>query len=136
MAKSSGLAYSTLSVDDAGGTPRDIRNDITSLSWKMPRAVQTTTGIDKSAEERLVLLSDISYDLAGVFNTAANQSHAVLSTVASSNASRTVSNVINGATLGPCECVLTAYDVKRSNKGELTWDSKLMLQDGTIPTWS
>lgn len=134
MSKVSGLGFTTFSVDNASGTPVDIRNDVNSLSWKMPRAVQEDTGIDKSAIERLLLLADISYDVAGTFNTAS--SHTVLSTVATSNASRTVSLVVASATLGPCECVLTSYDVKRSNKGELTWDSKLMLQDGTLPAWS
>jgi hypothetical protein len=136
MSKATGLGWTTFSVDDSGGTARAIINDIHSLSWKMPRAVQETTGIDKSAIERLLLLADLSYDIAGIFNAAASTgAHTVLSTVSISSANRTVTNVVNAATLA-AECVLTSYDVKRSNKGELTWDSKLMLADGTVPTWS
>lgn len=136
MAKANGLAWTTLSVADAGAVSRDIRNDITQLSWKMPRAVQETTGIDKSAIERLLLLADLSYALDGVFNSAANMSHAVLSTVATSSANRAVALVVNSATLGPANCVLTSYDLKRTNKGELNWTASLMLADGAVPTWS
>jgi hypothetical protein len=135
MAKATGLGWTTFSVDDSAGTVRAIINDIHSLSWKMPRAVQETTGIDKSAIERLLLLADLSYDLSGIWNSAANLSHATLSTVGTSSSNRTVTNVVNAATLA-AECVLTSYDLKRSNKGELTWDSKLMLADGAVPTWS
>lgn len=137
MAKQSGLAWTTLTVADAAGTARDIRNDITSLSWKMPRAVQETTGIDKSAIERLLLLADLSYALDGVFNPAATtSSHAVFSTVGTTATNRAVSLVVGGATLGPANCVASSYDLKRSNKGELTWTAALMLADGAVPTWS
>lgn len=136
MAKATGLGWTTFSVDDSGGTARAIINDIHTLSWKQPRAVQETTGIDKSAIERLLLLADLSYDIAGVFNNAASTgAHTVLSTVSTSSSARTVTNVVNGSTLA-AEMLATSYDVKRSAKGELTWDSKLMLADGTVPTWS
>jgi hypothetical protein len=60
MAKETGLAWSAMSVDDAGGTLRDIRNDITNFQFATPRAVQDVTGIDRSAMERLLLLADMS----------------------------------------------------------------------------
>jgi len=80
MAKESGLAWETLSVDDSGGTLRDIRNDITNFEFATPRAVQDVTGIDKSAMERLLLLADMSLTLNGVFNDETNKSHTVLKT--------------------------------------------------------
>lgn len=133
----SGLAQTSLSVDDAGGVQRDIRNDITAWSLKTPRAVQETTGIDKSAIERLLLLADVQYTLDGVFNPAATtSSHAVLSSAPSTAVNRTITFVVGGATLGPTENVLTSYDIKRSAKGELTFASVLMLADGAIPAWS
>lgn len=139
MAKTSGLGWTTLSVDNSSGSPQDIRNDITALSWKTPRAVQDTTGIDKSAMERLLLLADYQLTLDGVFNNSANMSHAVLSTCSSTTVVRTASLVVTGtagtSTLNG-EMALTSYDLKRSNKGELTWASVLMLADGTTPTWS
>jgi hypothetical protein len=43
--------------------------------------VQDITGLDKSANERLLLLADFSISLAGVFNDASNMSHDVFKTV-------------------------------------------------------
>lgn len=136
MAKSSGLAWTTLSVDDSGGTPRDIRNDITNFEFATPRAVQETTGIDKSAFERLLLLADFSLTMNGVFNpTATTSSHAVLKTVSSSSVLRTVSMTVLAQTLAN-EVIITDYQLTRADSGELTWSSPAVLADGTVPTWS
>lgn len=135
MAKESGLGWSTLSVDDASGTPQDIRNDITNLQFATPRAIQDVTGIDKSANERLLLLADFSVTLNGVFNDAANKSHAVFKTIASTNVNRTVSIGVSGQTLAN-ECVLTDYPLTRGDGGELTWAVPGALADGTVPTWA
>lgn len=136
MAKSSGLAWTTLSVDDSGGTPRDIRNDITNFEFATPRAVQEITGIDKSAFERLLLLADFSLTMTGVYNpTATTSSHAVLKTVSSSSVLRTVSMTVLAQSLNN-ECIITDYNITRSNSGELTWTSPAVLADGSVPTWS
>jgi hypothetical protein len=136
MAKITGLAWTTLSVDDAGGTPRDIRNDVTSFNFATPRGVQEVTGVDKSAIERLLLLADFSLDLTGVVNTAATtSSHAVLKTVPSTSVARTVTLVVGGATLAG-ELLFSDYGLTRSDKGEFTWKSTGVLADGTVPTWS
>jgi hypothetical protein len=135
MAKENGLAITTLSVDDSGGTPRDIRNDITSFEFATPRAVQEVTGIDKSAMERLLLLADFTITLEGVFNDATNMSHSVWKTVPSTSVARTVSLNISGQTLAN-ECLFTDYPLKRSDSGELTWSVEGLLADGTVPTWS
>lgn len=136
MAKSSGLAWTTLSVDDSGGTPRDIRNDITNFEFATPRAVQEITGIDKSAFERLLLLADFSITLNGVFNpTATTSSHAVLKTVSSSSVLRTVSMTVLAQSL-PNEVILTDYNITRADSGELTWTAPGVLADGTVPTWT
>jgi hypothetical protein len=136
MPKQSGLGWTTLSVDDSGGTARDIRNDITNFEFSTPRAVQETTGIDKSAFERLLLLADFSITLNGVFNpTATTSSHAVLKTVSSSSVLRTVSLGIASQTLA-AECIFTDYALTRGDDGALTWQSPGVLADGTVPTWS
>lgn len=135
MAKSSGLGWTTLSVDDASGTPQDIRNDITNLSFATPRAVQDVTGIDKSANERLLLLADFSCTLEIVFNPAANKGHAVFSTVPSTSVARTLSIGVGGKTLAP-EVYFTDYPLQRSNTGELTSSVPGSLADGTVPTWA
>lgn len=135
MAKESGLGWTTLSVDDSAGTPRDIRNDVTNLQFATPRNVQDVTGIDKSAIERLLLLADFSITLNGVFNDAANLSHSVFKTVPSTSVARTVSIGVSGQTLAN-ECIFTDYSLTRAAEGSLTWTAPGSLADGTVPTWS
>ena len=136
MAKATGLGWTTFSVADAGGTSRDIRTDCNDLKISTPRAVQETTGIDKSAIERLLLLADLQYTVNGVFDNAANLAHAVFSTAASTSVARSVSCVVNGATLGPANCYITDYPLTRAATGEFTWAVPLVLADGAVPTWS
>jgi hypothetical protein len=136
MAKETGLAWTTLSVDDSGGTPRDIRNDITNFEFATPKAVQETTGIDKSAMERLLLLADFSITLNGVFNpTATTSSHAVLKTVGSTSVTRTISMTVSSQSLNN-ECLITDYALSRGDDGSLTWQAPAVLADGAVPTWS
>lgn len=135
MAKETGLAWTTLSVDDALGAVKDIRNDVTNFEFATPRAVQETTGIDKSAFERLLLLADFSITLNGVFNDEADKSHAVLKTVGSTSVTRSISIVVSGQTLNN-ECIITDYALTRGDDGALTWQAPAVLADGTVPTWS
>lgn len=135
MAKQSGLAWTTLSVDDSGGTPVDIRNDITDFDFATPRATQETTGIDKSAMERLLLLADFSITLNGVANFGAASAHTVFSTVPSNSNQRTVSIGIGGKTLAN-ECIFTDYSFKRDADGKLTWSAPGVLANGAVPTWA
>lgn len=134
MAKESGLG-ATISVDDSGGTARDLSNDITSFDFATPRGVQDVTGIDKSAVERLLLLADVSGTISGVFNDAANAAHDVFKTVSSTSVDRTITILISGQTLA-MECVLSDYSLSRSASGELTWSVPWALADGTVPTWA
>lgn len=136
MAKQNGLGWTTLNVDDSGGTARDLRNDVTNLDWSMPRGVQDVTGIDKSAIERILLLADFSGNMAGPFNpTATTSSHAVLKTVSSTSVNRTIGIVIAAQTLNN-ECLITDYAQTRAASGEFTWQAPFSLADGAVPTWS
>jgi hypothetical protein len=135
MAKESGLGWTTCSVDDASGTARAIKNDVTNLQFATPRGVQDITGIDKSAYERLLLLADFSVTLNGVFNDAANQSHDVFKTVPSTSVARTVTLTVSGQTLAN-ECLFTDYPLTRADSGELTFSAPGVLSDGTVPTWA
>jgi hypothetical protein len=134
LAKESGIAWTTLSVDDSAGTPRDIRNDITNFEFATPRATQDTTGIDKSAMERLLLLADFSLTMNGVFDDGSNLAHSVFRTISSTSVSRTISMEVSGQTLVN-ECLLTDYPLSRSDSGELTWSVPAVLSNGTVPTW-
>ena len=133
MAKESGLGWTTLSVDTSAPVLTDIKNDVTNFEFATPRAVQETTGVDKFAIERLLLLADFSITLNGVFNDAS--SHLVFKDVANTSVTRTVSLAVSGQTLA-VECLLTDYAMTRADSGELTWSVPGVLQDGTAPAWS
>ena len=123
-----------MTVSDSTGTnPIDIRNDVTDLSFATPRGVQDTTGIDKSAHERLLLLADFSIAPKGVFNSAV--SHVVFKTVPSTSVVRPVAITVNGTNLS-ANCLFSDYALSRSNAGELTWSAPGALADGSVPTWS
>lgn len=133
MAKASGLGQTALSVDTSAGTPTDIRNDVTNWQMATPRGVQDITGVDKSANERLLLLADMSVTYNGVFN--ATGAHLVFRTVPSTSVARTCTNTVNGVTLAG-ELLFSDYQLTRADSGELTWSAPGALADGTVPTWA
>jgi hypothetical protein len=135
MAKQSGIGQTTLSIDDASGTVRAIKNDITNWDVGTPRNTQDVTGVDKSAIERLLLLADMSFSPTGVFNPSANQAHDVFKTVPSTSVARTTTLTVGGVTLA-AELLYTDYSLKRAASGELTFDAPGVLADGTVPTWA
>lgn len=126
---------STVTIDDSGGTGRDISNDVTNYDLSTPRGVAEITGVDKSAMERQLLLADYSISLNGIVNTDANKSHDVFKTVPSSSTTRTVVTVQGGATL-TAECIFSTYDVTRDADGKLPWKAEGALANGTAPAWS
>jgi hypothetical protein len=134
MAKESGLGM-TVAIDDSGGTARTISNDVTNLDWATPRAVQDITGLDKSANERLLLLADFSVSLNGIFNDASNMSHDVFKTVPSTSVARTTTLTISGKVLA-CEAFYSDYALSRGSGGELTWTAPGALSGGAVPTWA
>jgi hypothetical protein len=135
MAKEYGLGVTTLSIDDSGGTPRTIKNDITNFQFATPRGVQDVTGIDKFAYERLLLLADFSGSVNMVYNDAAGQMFDVFKTVASSSATRTTTLVISGQTFTN-EVIFTDCAFTRAADGAFTASAPFVLADGTIPVWS
>lgn len=134
MAKESGLGFS-VAVDDSSTSAQTISNDFTNFEFATPRGVQDVTGVDKSAMERLLLLADFSITFNGVFNDAANMSHAVFKTVPSTSVARTTTLTHSGQTLAP-EVLYTDYAITRANDGALTFSAPGVLSDGTVPTWS
>lgn len=136
MTKESGLGWTTLSVDDSGGTPQDIKNDVNSFQFATPRGVQDVTGVDKSAIERLLLLADMSITLNGAaFNDAAGKSFQVFKTVPSTSVARTTTLTVSGQTLA-AELLYTDFSFNRQADGSLPWTAPGVLADGTVPTWA
>lgn len=134
MTKENGLG-ATVSIDDSAGSAKAIGNDITNFEIATPKAVQDVTGVNKSAIERLHLLADAAFSPTGVFNDAADFSHAVLKTIPSTSVARTVTVAHSGQTLAG-EYLGTDYQLTRGATGELTWQAPFVLADGTTPTWS
>ena len=100
MSKTSGLGGAII-VQDSSAEANTITNDVTNYQFSTPRAVQDTTGVDKSANERLLLLADYSVTLNGVFNSAtANMSHDTFKTISSTSVNRTVEIDPIGTTTG------------------------------------
>lgn len=135
MAKTSGLGSAVI-LDNSAGTPQTISNDVTNWECSTPRAVQETTGVDKYAMERLLLLADFSVTLNGIYNAAL--SHACLSDVTSTGVLRTckVQPTANANPFLSVETLFTDYQVTRADSGELTWQAPGVLADGTIPAWT
>lgn len=137
MAKQSGLAWTTLNVDDESSSAQDLREDVTNFSFATPIGVQDVTGIDKSAHERLLLLRDFSINLNGVFDDDTSDSvHDVFANITSTSATaRTTTIVVSGQTL-PNEVLYTDYALTRGADGSLTFAVPGVLADGTVPTWA
>lgn len=139
MAKTTGMGWTTLTVDNSAGSAKDIRNDVTNFDFSTPRAVQDITGVDRSAMERLLLLADFSITLNGVMNDSTDRAHQVLKTVSSTSVIRTVALAVAGTagsnTLSN-ECLFTDYSLNRGADGGLTFTAPGVLADGTVPTWA
>jgi hypothetical protein len=138
VAKISGLG-AKITLADSGTTVRTISNDITDFTVNTPVNLFDWTGVDKSAHERGAGLSDLTCQLKGIANFAANQSHAVLSSATTSATARALAvyPTSNGSTPTlPANVFIGSYNMARSNAGELTFQSDLSLADGTVPTWA
>lgn len=137
MAKTSGLGE-VITVADSSASAQTVTNDITNWTISTPRASEDVTGIDKLANERLLLLSDISVTFNGVFNPAANLSHAVFSTVPSTSVPRAITiqptsvSVPNMAST----VIFTDYQLTRGAGGALTWQAPGSGSTGTAPSWT
>ena len=137
MAKQTGLG-DYVAVDDSGGTARDISNDISGgYGINMGQELVETSGLDKSARERLTGMSDADISFSGTFNAASNKSHDVFKT---RTTVRTVDIRIGGnSSSNPklaMEMVVASYSIARDSAGALTWTATMNLADGTVPAWT
>jgi hypothetical protein len=138
MAKESGLAWTTLDVDDAGGTAQDLREDVNSFSFATPINVAEVTGIDKSAVERILLLRDFSINLQGTFDDdTADSFHDVFADImAAAATSRTTSITVSAQIMTGVEVLYTDYALNRGADGQLQVTVPGVLANGTIPAWT
>ena len=136
MAKQTGLG-DYLAVDDSGGTARDISNDIGDYGINISQELIDTTGLDKSARERITGMSDSDVSINGFFNPASNKSHDVFKT---RTGTRTFDLRVGGNTSSnpklAMEMQVASYNISRGADGSLTWTAGLNLSDGTVPAWT
>ena len=125
----------TVKVDDAGGTLRDISADVLSVALNTPRGVRGLSSLDGDALESILLTTDGRLTLVGLFNDAANLSHDVLKSVASTSVERSVEVSVSGQTLH-MEMLFSRYAVSRSADGGLIWTAAASLSDGETPAWA
>lgn len=130
MAKVTGL-FMSLTVQDSGGVARDISNDVMTINVNQSRSLINVTGIDVDAFERLAALRDAEISLTGVFNPAANKSHAVFKNL---DNTRQFVVTYSGATL-TVTLALESYNITRGNDGGLTWTVAARSAGGTV-TWT
>lgn len=134
MAKVSGIV-SSLTIDDASGTGRDISDDTTQLTISTPRNMQDVTGLDKDSIERIGLLYDATITVSGVADFATNKEHDVFK--ADPAGTRTVAiGLANSAATLTLEAHLSDYSYSRGADGSLTYSATLVLADGVKPVWT
>lgn len=105
------------SVDDSGGTPRDLSTYLNDLS--MPRDIETaettTFSVSGSAKTYIVGLTDATISISGLFDATAD---GYLAGVVGSSASLSFVYGPAGSTAGYVkytgECFLTSYEVSSS----------------------
>jgi hypothetical protein len=136
MAKQGGLGE-VITVADATSTVYTITNDITNWTLSTPRATQDVTGVDKSANEIILLLATISVTYNGVFNAATDMSHEVFSSVPSTSVQRYQTLQPTSSTVPTLSfnTLFTDYQLTRAATGELTWQVPGSGNDGSVPTW-
>ena len=125
----------TVTVDNSAGSGKNISNDITSVTMDTPRGLIDVTGLDVASFERLAGLGDGTVTLNGVFNDAADKSHAIFKDIATSAAIRTVLLLRSGQLL-TMEILFTSYNVNRGTDGGLTWTATGQLAAVTSFGWT
>lgn len=136
MAKVSGIV-SSLSVDDASGTPRTISDDTTSVTIATPRNQQDVTGLDKTAIERLGLLYDATITVSGVADFAVNKAHDVFKADPAGSATRTVViGLANAAATLTLEANLSDFGYTRAQDGSLVYTATLVNANGVPAAWT
>ena len=133
MAKQTGIT-AVVTIADSGGTARTISGDVRDFSLNQSRNQIDVTGVDKDFFERLPGLGDYSFTLTGSFNVAANQAHAVFSSMGTALRSFTASFSSGGTANGTA--ALESYNVTRAQGGDLTYAATLNCANGTGVVWS
>lgn len=137
MTIESGLGITTLTLDDAGGTQRDIEPSVFNFQFATPRAVQDITSIANNGMARLALLADSSVSFTGGFDDGSNLAHSVFS--GDKTIAREFTFAHSGQTLFVSPLILfliTDYSFNRGQDGSLVFTAPMVQSNGAVPTWS
>lgn len=134
MPKESGIGV-TLSIDESGGTARDVSNDVGETNIDTPAESHDVTGLDSSAHERVYGLHDFQASITGYFNDTSQALFDVLKTAGSTTATRTFSWTLSAQILA-VETLLTRCTWGRSRAAEMSVQATFELQSGDDPTWT
>lgn len=127
----------TVNLDDSGGTPRDITNDVQSITLNTPRGVIDASGLDKTGYERLLGRSDVTGSLNGYFDAGSNLAHAVLKTVPTQAGTVTRTLAIGFSTgTATAEVVVSDYGITIGQDGAMTWTAPYQAANGSAVVWS
>ncbi len=138
--------FVTISIDDSGGTPRALTNDVTSIGGISLVYDEGEVGGYSQDKFYLALRADAPLTIEGLFNpTASTGSHTVLSGIVGKNvspASVTVTIAI-GANAAPTngdpewegEYRCTEYTPTFDLNGPATFSAKLVPGTSTLPAW-
>ena len=135
MAKLSGIPV-TLTMQNSSAVAKDVSNDIGDFTLPITFGTQDVTGLDKSAIERLALLTDFKPTFKGFHNNATDRLHPVVST-GQTTARQVVVTLPGGAGATLTATVLLPnYTITRAQTGALTASVSGELSNGTAPAWS
>lgn len=134
MAVESGIG-ATFTLDDSGGTGRDLSAYVTQISFNTPRGVQDISSINASGMKRLLLRSDVQIQVTCVFEDTANLTFDVFKTAGTFDNTRTAVFALSGQTF-TAECILTDTNFSVGADGSLTITATLQLANGTDGVWS
>ena len=140
MAIESGIGWQNFTVDDSGGTARDLVSGVLNVDWDISRETIDSTGLDKSSNERLVGLGDFSINFAAAYDDAANNVYAVLSTVGTTDVARSIlakiSDQVLGLTATGVETWITSSSLTRGEDASLQYAVTAVLEDGADIGWN
>lgn len=132
MAKFAGLSV-TVNIDNTSGTPVDVSNSIMNIDHKGSVGEQVTTGLDKTAQERLQLLEDLEWTITGGgYPPSAHR--AVL--WENLRTSRTVTCDFPDSATVSFEAFFYGLNIGRGDDASATWSLTMKLNNGTAPAWS
>lgn len=115
----------------------DLSGDVAAIvRAESPREARSIRGINKSAEERVLLHGDGALEFNTWFNDAANQEHAVLKTLPTANVIMTW--LLGDSQNEECACLVAkqvGYDWSRSPDGELLGTVRGVASNGVPLEW-